>query len=89
MNNKFQYKKAIKEVLDMQDSETSMLDDYTYEYVTNPKNNEIHLSEIDFYPPPDNRVWKSYVEDINNGDNFADYCEYIFDILEEEEYFEG
>jgi hypothetical protein len=36
----------------------------------------------------DNRTWKSNVYDINGGDNFADYCEYIFDILEEEEYFE-
>ena len=86
-NNKNQYKNAIKEVFKMQDS--NMLDDYTYEYVSNPKNNELHLTEADFYPPPDNRVWKSYVEDIAGGDNFADYCEYIFNILDEEEYFES
>ncbi len=43
------------------------------------------LSEEDFYPPSDNRVWKSYVEDIEGGDNFADYCEYIFELYEEEE----
>ena len=46
------------------------------------------LTESDFYPPADNRVWKSYVEDIDGGDNFADYCEYIFGIYEEEGYYE-
>lgn len=46
------------------------------------------LTEIDFYPPTDNRVWQSYVEDIDGGDNFADYCEYIFEILEEENYYD-
>lgn len=46
------------------------------------------LTEIDFYPPTDNRVWKSYVEDIDGGDNFADYCEYIFEVLEEENYYD-
>lgn len=43
------------------------------------------LTEADFYPPSDNRVLKSNVEDIFGGDNFADYCEYIFDLLDEEE----
>lgn len=46
------------------------------------------LTEESFYPPSDNRYWKSYVEDIDDGDNFADYCAYIFDILEEEEYYD-
>ena len=46
------------------------------------------LTEIDFYPPTDNRVWQSHVEDIDGGDNFADYCEYIFEILEEENYYD-
>lgn len=46
------------------------------------------LKEKDFYPPSDDRVWESYVEDIEDGDNFADYCEYIFDLLEEEGYYE-
>lgn len=78
----------MKGVLELQDFNSKMLDDYTNEYIVNQKHNEFHLMETDFYPPPDNRVWESYVEDINGGDNFADYCEYIFDILEEEEYFE-
>lgn len=46
------------------------------------------LVEQDFYPPFDDRVLKSNVEDIVGGDNFADYCEYIFDLLEEEEYYD-
>lgn len=47
-----------------------------------------YLTEEDFYPPYDSRCLKSYVEDINGGDNFADYCGYIFKVLEEEGYYE-
>ena len=47
-----------------------------------------YLTEEDFYPPIDNRVLESYVEDIDGGDNFADYCESMFELLEEECYFE-
>ena len=46
------------------------------------------LKEEDFYPPDDNRIWKSYIEDIDGGDNFEDYCEYIFKILKKENYYE-
>ena len=46
------------------------------------------LKEKDFYPPSDDRVLESYVEDIEDGDNFADYCEYIFNLLEEEGYYD-
>lgn len=46
------------------------------------------LSEIDFYPPSDSRCLESYVEDIDNGDNFADYCEELFELLEEEGYWD-
>lgn len=46
------------------------------------------LTEVDFYPPSDNRVWKSGVKDIYGGDNFGDYCEYIFGLLDEEEYYQ-
>ena len=52
------------------------------------KDNDFTLSESDFYPPSDNRVLKSYIEDIDGGDNFTDYCEYIFELLEEEEYYD-
>ena len=44
------------------------------------------ITEKDFYPPLDNRYLESYISDINGGDNFADYCEYIFEILDEEDY---
>ena len=49
------------------------------------------LTEESFYPPSDNRTWKSYVEDIDgeDGDKFVDYCEYIFELLDEEDYFEN
>lgn len=47
------------------------------------------LTEQDFYPPSDDRCWKSNVRDITDGDNFADFCEDFFELLEEEEYFEN
>lgn len=46
------------------------------------------ITESDFYPPSDDRVLKSYVDDIDGGDNFIDYCEYIFDLLDEEGYYD-
>ena len=52
-------------------------------------NNDCCLTESDFFPPSDNRVWKSNVNDISGGDNFADYCQYIFGVLEEEEYYDN
>lgn len=45
------------------------------------------LTEEDFYPPVDNRTFDSYIEDVKDGDNFADYCEYIFELLDEEDYY--
>ena len=50
---------------------------------------DFYLEESDFYPPPDNRVWKSLIEDIDGGDNFADYCKDLFKLLDEEEYWEN
>ena len=47
------------------------------------------LSEKDFYPPYDDRVLESYVEDIEGGDNFADYCQDFFELLDEENYFDN
>ena len=46
------------------------------------------LTEQDFYTTSDNRYLESYIEDIDGGDNFADYCEYIFELLEEEGYYD-
>lgn len=45
------------------------------------------LTEEDFYPPVDDRTFDSYIEDVEDGDNFADYCEYIFELLDEEDYY--
>jgi len=47
-----------------------------------------HMIEESFYPPYDDRHLESNVEDIKDGDNFADYCKYIFKLLEEEGYYE-
>jgi hypothetical protein len=47
-----------------------------------------YLSEESFYTTFDNRVLKSYVEDIDDGDNFADYCKELFELLEEEGYYD-
>ena len=46
------------------------------------------LREEDFYPPSDNRIVQSGVTSIYGGDNFADYCEYFFDLCEEEGYYD-
>lgn len=46
------------------------------------------LTEQDFYPPSDNRVWTSNVEDIEDGDNFVDYCKEFFELLDEEDYYD-
>lgn len=54
------------------------VDDNTY----HNDNNDFH-SSLD-----DDRVWVSNVEDIDGGDNFADFCEDYFKLLEEEDYFE-
>lgn len=49
----------------------------------------ILLTEQDFYPISDDRILTSNVEDIEDGDNFADYCKEFFDLLDEEEYFDN
>lgn len=58
---------------------------------------EDYLADGDCYPTDtynvdcplfNERTWKSNVEDIDGGDNFADYCEYFFEMLDEEEYFD-
>ena len=33
--------------------------------------------------------WTSNVEDIDGGDNFADYCKEFFNMLDEEEYYDN
>ena len=69
----------LKDILNKQDFYS--INDYDY----------LYLKDNDFYneKSTDDRVWESYVKDINGGDNFADYCQYIFKVLEEEEYFDN
>ena len=49
---------------------------------------DYYLTEDNSYQSYDNRYWKSYVEDIDGGDNFADYCRDFFEMLEEEGYYD-
>ena len=46
------------------------------------------LSEEDFYPPSDDRTFKTTIEELYDGD-FAEYAEYIFDLYEKEDYYEN
>lgn len=64
-----------------------MSNEYNFDDMTNKQYDKC-LSETDFYPPSDDRTFKSYVEDIEDGDNFAEYCECFFEMLEEEGYYE-
>ena len=52
-------------------------------------NDDLCLKESDFYSPSDDRVYKSNIEDIEGGDNFADFCAEFFKMLDEEDYFEN
>ena len=47
-----------------------------------------YLTKEDFYPILDERCYKSGVEDIYGGDNFADYCKDMFEYLEETGYYD-
>lgn len=45
--------------------------------------------EQDFNSLSDDRVLTSGVEDIDGGDNFADYCKEFFEMLDDEEYYDN
>lgn len=60
---------------------------YDFSDILNEQYN-FELTEQDFYTSSDNRTWKSYIEDIDGGDNFTDYCKYIFDLLKDEGYYD-
>ena len=55
-----------------------VIDEYVFD-------NDLYESEQCY----DNRTWESSVCDINGGDNFADFCEELFEMLDEEEYWES
>lgn len=48
-----------------------------------------YLSEEDFYPPSDNRTLKSYIYDVKYSPNFVEYAKFIYDLYEEEDYYEN
>lgn len=64
-----------------------MNNQHTYETVLEEQDD--CLIESDLFSNVDNRVWKSYVRDIDGGDNFADFCEEFFEMLDEEDYWEN
>lgn len=80
MNNEY--------TLDMHEEEEQEYYSQTNNYKAYLDGDKFYLTEKTFYSSSDDRTWKSNVEDIYGGDNFADYCEYIFDFLEEEGYYD-
>ena len=71
-----------------ENSYNEIMDKELYDYLLN--DDEFFLSEdeqeLEIFE--DNLYWKSVVEDIDGGDNFIDYCEWFFEMLEEEGYYE-
>lgn len=66
------------------------------EYNTNRYNEKTYLklklsfdkfyevTEKDFYPPEDTRLYQSGIEDIYDGDNFSDYVKFFYSQYEED-----
>ena len=79
--------KKQKQLINLDNCPTFIDEDEDENYVWGDDN--FYLKESDFYPPSDNRVWKSNIEDIEDGDNFADYCKEFFELLDEEDYWES
>lgn len=50
--------------------------------------NNYVLSEEDFYPPMDDRILKTNIEEVYKGE-FAEYTEEIYDLYESEDYYEN
>lgn len=44
------------------------------------------ITELDFYPPQDDRCYVSGVEDVDGGDSFADYSEWFWGVYGSEIY---
>ena len=47
------------------------------------------LTEESFYPPSDTRTLHSLIEDIDEDNNYLEYAEFIYDLYEEEGYYEN
>lgn len=56
-----------------------MKNKWLYDYV---------LSEKDFYPPSDNRILQTYIEELYDGE-FSEFAEDTFDLYESENYWEN
>lgn len=65
-------------------------DKYIVENILDEMDGQVldYITEEGFYPPSDNRFLESYIRDIDGGDNFADYCECLFEMLEEEGHYD-
>lgn len=50
---------------------------------------DFYLTEESFYPPADNRCLQSLIEDVNDEDNFIEYAKFIYDLYEDEGYYEN
>lgn len=69
-----------------------MFDEYDYEYEIERqifREENFVIDNRTWKSSSDNRIWKSNVLDIYGGDNFADFCEELFEMLDEEEYWES
>lgn len=42
------------------------------------------ITEKDFYPPEDSRLYQSGIDDIEDGDNFEDYSKWFYNNYENE-----
>ena len=82
MEKKFMFD---EELFDSDDELEEELDEQSY----HSRDLNACLTEIDFYPPSDNRTWVSNIEDIDGGDNFADFCKYIFKLFDSEGYYDN
>ena len=86
--DKYDLNKYLIEIDSYSDSDSNVNLYFSKAKFSAKKNDDFCLTEIDFYPPSDERYLESYVEDIYGGDNFADYCKEFFEMLEEEGYYD-
>lgn len=49
-----------------------------------PKDRDFYSEDNDFYPPEDNRIFHIY-----SGQEFEEYAKYIYDLYEEEGFYEN
>lgn len=45
---------------------------------------DYELTEKDFYPPEDNRLYNSGIDDVIDGDTFEEYIKYFYENYENE-----